>query len=62
MLDSRDELSYKDTMDPQACNLPETSNWKELSRDPLSKSKFSKKKEKIKNPNYAVSFAFNHIL
>lgn len=38
MVDNRDGISYKETQDPQACNQPESGNWKELSRDPERKS------------------------
>lgn len=37
MLDNRDGISYADTVDPKACNVNETGNWKELSRDPQRK-------------------------
>lgn len=36
MLDNRDGISYNETVDPQACNLPEIYNWREESRDPQS--------------------------
>lgn len=36
MLDHRD-ISYADMKDPQACNVGETGNWRELSRDPVRK-------------------------
>lgn len=34
MLDNRDGISYRETVDPQACNLNETNNWRDASRDP----------------------------
>lgn len=37
MLDNRDGISYADTVDQKACNVNETGNWKELSRDPQRK-------------------------
>lgn len=37
MLVYRDVISYEDTMDPMACNLPESNpEWKRMSRDPQS--------------------------
>lgn len=34
MVDNRKGISYQETVDPQACNLNETNNWREMSRDP----------------------------
>lgn len=34
MLDNRKGISYQETVDPAACNLNETNNWREISRDP----------------------------
>lgn len=34
MLDNRRGISYQETVDPQACNLNETNNWRDASRDP----------------------------
>lgn len=37
MLDNRDGISYEETVDPNACNLPKESNWQKASRDPERK-------------------------
>lgn len=37
MVDNRDGISYAETVDPPACNLPESGNWREQSRDPERK-------------------------
>lgn len=34
MLDNRWGISYQETVDPPACNVNETNNWRDLSRDP----------------------------
>lgn len=37
MVDNRDGISYDETVDPNACNLPPNSDWREKSRDPERK-------------------------
>lgn len=34
MLDNRNGIPWKETVDPQACNLGESGAWKAMSRDP----------------------------
>lgn len=36
MVDYRDGISFEETLDPQACNVGASGNWREMSRDPES--------------------------